>query len=995
MNDIFGLSTSTLATTLVLLFVVCLGSALAIVLRNRVVFKLGVRNVPRRPAQTILIVIGLMLSTLIISASFTTGDTLSASGRAEVLNVSGQTDERVVQSVSEADTGPQSGGVMPQQAVTDLEARLAGSTVIDGVMPLLRDTVPAIDQRTRLSEPTLTLIGLDPTRLGPFGGLPDQHGKPIGLASLPSDGIVIGATAADKLDAQVGDVLTLYVHNQPQQFSIAAIGQDSLLTGYMPGGSGGLTLPLGRAQALLGTEGLISSIEVTNRGGRETGVKRTDAAMQQLDSALAGTPYRAIATKQNDLADAELTGNMFMTLFLVFGLFSISVGVLLIFLIFVMLAAERRSEMGMARAIGMQRRHLTEMFLAEGIAYDLVAALVGALLGVGVAFIIARWMSHLVGQYISIHPTASWTGLVIAYTLGVVVTFMTVLVSSWRVSRLNIVEAIRDTPEVTAARAGRSWLLGGLLGLGFGLLMLWSGASGQQEAPYLLGLSLLPFSAAMVLRRFGIPARLAYSVAAIMVLLVWIGPDILTDWLYPSSHLNGGIEMFFLSGIALVASSTMLIVWNADLATSFVGLLGRTFSRWLPAVRTSIAYPLERKGRTGMTIAMFSLVIFALVMMASINVNALHMILGSEHVSGGWDVLVTQSPANPITDLRQTLQQNGVDASVIADTAHLSLPPDGRSRVRMLGDSSWSNYTAFGLGNDAIERSDLPLQTRGVGYATDRDVWNAVRDTPGLAIVDSSTIASSASFGSTGGFILRDVATDDRTMQPAHIELNDPTTGTTRELTVIGVVDSSVGVFQGVFMSQATFTQVYPTPGVNGFVVKLQPGVNTKQEADRVEAALVTFGAQATSFRASIDEASRTSRSFLQIIEGFMLLGLVVGIAALGVISFRAVVERRQQIGMLRAIGYRRSMIAASFLIESTLVTLLGVLSGTILGLVLAQQLMASDYFFGGSGNGGFIVPWQQVTVFIGISLAAALLMSWIPARRAARIPIAEALRYE
>ncbi|HVX30180.1 MAG TPA: FtsX-like permease family protein, partial [Nitrolancea sp.] len=717
MNDIFGLSTSTLATTLVLLCVVCLGSALVIVLRNRVVFKLGVRNVPRRPAQTILIVVGLMLSTLIISASFTTGDTLSASIRGEVLAITGQTDERVVQSVSRADIGPQTGGVMPEQAVTDLEARLAGSTVIDGVMPLLQDTLPAVNQRTRLSEPALMLTGLDPARLDPFGGLPDQQGGHIDLASLPPDGIVIGATAADKLDARVGDVLTIYAHNQPQSFTITAIGRDSLLTGYMPGGSGGLTLPLARAQALLGAEGLISSIEVTNRGDRETGVERTDAAMQELDTALAGTPYRAIATKQNDLDAAELAGNMFLTLFLVFGLFSISVGVLLIFLIFVMLAAERRSEMGMARAVGMQRRHLTEMFLAEGIAYDLVSALVGALLGVGVAFIVARWMNQLVGQYVTIHPTASWTGLVIAYTLGVVVTFLTVLVSSWRVSHLNIVEAIRDTPEVTAERAGRWWLLGGVLGLGFSLFLLWSGAAGKQEAPYLLGLTFLPLSAAMILRRFGVAARLVYSVAAIMVLMVWIGPDLLTDWLFPSHHLNGGIEMFFLSGMALVASSTLLIIWNADLVTGFVGMLGRTFSRWLPAVKTSIAYPLERKGRTGMTIAMFSLVIFALVMMAAINVNALHMILGSEHVSGGWDVFVTQTPANPISDLRQTLQQNGVDTTVITDSARLWAPPAGRSRVRMLGDTSWSSYTAYGLDNDGIERSDLPLQTRATGYA--------------------------------------------------------------------------------------------------------------------------------------------------------------------------------------------------------------------------------------------------------------------------------------
>ena len=57
--------------------------------------------------------------------------------------------------------------------------------------------------------------------------------------------------------------------------------------------------------------------------------------------------------------------------------FSIAVGVLLIFLIFVMLAAERRAEMGMSRAVGLKRRHLTQMFLFEGTAYTLAASVVG------------------------------------------------------------------------------------------------------------------------------------------------------------------------------------------------------------------------------------------------------------------------------------------------------------------------------------------------------------------------------------------------------------------------------------------------------------------------------------------------------------------------------------------------------------------------------------------------------------------------------------------
>ena len=85
----------------------------------------------------------------------------------------------------------------------------------------------------------------------------------------------------------------------------------------------------------------------------------------------------------------ELAASAFTTIFIVAGLFGITAGLVLIFLIFVMLAAERKSEMGMARAVGAQRGHLVEMFVFEGTAYDLAAAAVGVALGVATGLIIA------------------------------------------------------------------------------------------------------------------------------------------------------------------------------------------------------------------------------------------------------------------------------------------------------------------------------------------------------------------------------------------------------------------------------------------------------------------------------------------------------------------------------------------------------------------------------------------------------------------------------
>jgi putative ABC transport system permease protein len=75
----FGLSMTVIMFVLLSLLAFTLTVTLLVFLRNRIVFLMGLRNIPRRVAQTVLIVIGLMLSTVIITAAFTTGDTVDYS----------------------------------------------------------------------------------------------------------------------------------------------------------------------------------------------------------------------------------------------------------------------------------------------------------------------------------------------------------------------------------------------------------------------------------------------------------------------------------------------------------------------------------------------------------------------------------------------------------------------------------------------------------------------------------------------------------------------------------------------------------------------------------------------------------------------------------------------------------------------------------------------------------------------------------------------------
>src|SRR5262249_5128462 len=112
-----------------------------------------------------------------------------------------------------------------------------------------------------------------------------------------------------------------------------------------------------------------------------------------------------------------------------------------------------------------------------------------------------------------------------------------------------------------------------------------------------------------------------------------------------------------------------------------------------------------------------------------------------------------------------------------------------------------------------------------------------------------------------------------------------------------------------------------------------------------------------------------------------------------GVIAFRSVVERRQQIGMMRAIGFQRGMIRTSFLLESSFVAILGTVLGVLLGLALAHNLV--DSIAQNNPAVTMAVPWLQIALIVTAAYVASLLTTYIPAWQASRVYPAEALRYE
>ncbi|MBM3945459.1 MAG: FtsX-like permease family protein, partial [SAR202 cluster bacterium] len=161
----------------------------------------------------------------------------------------------------------------------------------------------------------------------------------------------------------------------------------------------------------------------------------------------------------------------------------------------------------------------------------------------------------------------------------------------------------------------------------------------------------------------------------------------------------------------------------------------------------------------------------------------------------------------------------------------------------------------------------------------------------------------------------------------------------------------------------------------------------------RIKAAFFAHSLETIDVAETVEQLLSIQRGIFDLLIAFMLLGLVVGIVALGVISARAVVERRHQIGVLRAIGFSRGMVRLTFLIESSFIGIMGIGLGLGLGLLVSVNVMADIRT--DAPEARLIIPWLKLGL-IGVgAYVFSLITTVLPAQQASQISPATALRYE
>jgi len=284
------------------------------------------------------------------------------------------------------------------------------------------------------------------------------------------------------------------------------------------------------------------------------------------------------------------------------------------------------------------------------------------------------------------------------------------------------------------------------------------------------------------------------------------------------------------------------------------------------------------------------------------------------------------------------------------------------------------------------------------------DRARALGSTTGVAAVDPATIAqvfhftwkhgTDAVLASLGGGALLDASY----ASAHHLTIGSPITlqtsaGNTRRFVVRATyrLPQADPVLPNVVVSQQAFDRTFPQPQDQEVLVDVRGGANPATTA-RLQHALGDYPDTTIQTRAAWIKTQ--GQSVNQILDLFyVMLALAVIVSMFGMVNtlVLAVFERTRELGMLRAIGLSRRQTRRMIRHESVITALIGAALGLPLGVFLAALATRGLANYGI----GFHLPVPQLVVFLGVAVLAGTAAAVLPARRAARLNVLQALQYE
>jgi len=685
-----------------------------------------------------------------------------------------------------------------------------------------------------------------------------------------------------------------------------------------------VSLKLGRR--LWGSRfGRVTRLAVEPRPG-ETAKSLREAL--DLDPAAVGFGFQPVKARG---LEASKGSTPFSVLFLAFSFFIIASAVMLVALLFRLGIDQRASQLGALLAVGLNRRQLRRVLAAEGLLIAAGGSLVGLAAGIGYAALMLAglqtwWLSAIVTPFLRLHVTP--LSLASGFFAGVAAAYGAIRFAVWRSCRASPVVLLagrtsEPLPPAAAERGRKRWI---------------------QVA--LVALVVVPVAGLLA-------ARIGEEMQA---------------------------AAFFGAG-AIALTAAVLLVWvrlRAGATRQAVAAGGGNLARL--ALRNAARNP----ERSSLTIALVAAACFLIVAVSAFHLDPALGVPDRQSGDGGFD-LVAESvrplhydPGTP--QGRFELGIGGEAAETLGACTILPLRLNAGDDASCLNLYQPMQPRVLGISEQMIERGGFAW----AGIAEDAtpeekaNPWRLLRrkattDEDGVLRIPVVLEKNTATYSlHLRGGVGSPYEIRDGHGRPLHLE-------------VVGLLSGSI--FQGALLvSEEALLEHFPD--VNGyrfFLVDTPP--SEAESAQRaLESALGDFGLAAETSTRRLTRFFAVQNTYLSTFQSLGGLGLVLGTVGLAVVQLRNVLERRRELALLRAAGFRRAMLARMVLIENF------VLLGVGLGCgVLAASLAVLPHLL----NRAASIPFASLGATLGLVVSVGLVASLAAVRAAVAAPLLTALREE
>ena len=854
--------------------------------------KAALKGLLARKLRLALAGLAVVLGVMSVSAAMITTTTIGDGFDQIFASVDANTDVAVL-AKSEVDSGNK-GFTPPVQAsvVDEVEkvpgvASARGEVSVDGARPIGRDgKVISVQGPPRSGVAWQGETGL--VRLWE------------GRGPTKPDEVAINAGLADRGQFKVGGTIDVLTLEPRQTFRIVGIYGFSNGRGSMGGDTQvAFTEPVAQ-KLMLGESNVYSSVTVT----AEPGVSRTELKDRVAKALGAGYTVRtgdelAASTAANGKAFLEIVRMVLLG----FSGLSLLVGIFLILNTFNILVAQRTGELALMAALGARRKQIIGVVLVEAALVGAVASIVGIGLGIGVSLLLKMVMEANSGASLPVGLIVPPTDLVLAFTLGVVVTLVAALVPAVRASRV---------PPVAAMRAS---------------------AAEQRSLTRITVLGAVP----TVLGIAGVVASLA-DIGS----LRWVA-------------LAGGIVLG-LFGLAMLTPA---------LSRSLLPALGRLVGWSMPS-KLGNRNAARNPRRTAITVA------------------TLVITLG---LVGGVSVIAQSMRADLSGNATRDL---GADLVISGDGVAGRAGGTGGGPPRAANGRIMPTFSASVID----EARAVPGVSRAVAQYVDTVQIDGVGATPAAAADLSQLSAVLNLKGSPRTPAPGDVVLDTATLQKLGKRVGDTVKLATPR---VGWHDYRIsGSYEPTYLLRGP---VFAPAEASSLFVSAAPAIGYVTLAQGADAAAVTRAVSrlvADNPEVTVQDQTQLAddaASQISIAETmlYVLLGLSVVIGILGIINTMAlsILERTRELGLLRAIGMRRSHLVRMVVTESVVMSLFGAILGLVAGGAAGAAVVTV------LGLSSLEIPWLSLAVFLGLAVVAGLIAALAPSARAAKVNVLSAIAYE